>query len=118
MRPPSNKKNIIIIVAVIVIAALAFYYMSSSPSATDTGLQSNSANAVGASEIALLNQVEALRIDTTFFNDPAYKSLVDYSVAITPEAVGRPNPFAPVPGVPNPNATVTSGGAAAASPAR
>ena len=37
-------------------------------------------------------------LDPAIFKDPAYKSLVDYSITIPEENVGRQNPFAPLSG--------------------
>ena len=90
------------IVIVILVFTLVYFYMSGgSSSALDNSgtLSAGSAyGSVGSSELSLLNQVRSLKIDTALFKDPVFLSLQDYSVAIPTENVGRPNPFAPLPG--------------------
>ena len=46
--------------------------------------------------LSLLNQINSLKIDTSIFNSLVYRSLVDYSITIPEQNVGRPNPFAPI----------------------
>lgn len=100
-----NKTSIISVIVVLVLVVGYFYFMGGSP-AIDVGLlerQSDGVN-VGSKELSLLNEINSLKIDSTLFTDPAYRTLRDYSVAIPPQNVGRPNPFAPLPGVPRSNA--------------
>ena len=103
MKPSGISKNTIIIVVVVALIALAYFYFEGGSAPTTSGIESSNAS-IGQSELQLLNQVENLNIDTNFFTDKAYSSLIDYTVEIPREGVGRPNPFAPVPGVPNPQA--------------
>ena len=112
----SSHKSII--GAVVIFGALAlgyFYFSGNKPVATDSLLQANAtpeANVVSSRILNLLNQIRTLKIDTSIFKDPAYQSLVDYSVSIPPVDVGRPNPFAPIPGVidsTTPSSTVRAG---------
>lgn len=100
----SSKKSIISIVVVGVVLLVIYFYFtggstpSDSGSFDETGLP-NSAM-VGVNTLSLLNQIQSLRIDTSIFKDAAYKTLTDYSVIIPEVNVGRPNPFAPLPGEP------------------
>lgn len=98
---PISKKTIIFIIVILALGLVYFYFAGGEAPAA-TLLTGVGGGGVGATELSLLNQMKSLQIDTGFFKDPAYQSLVDYSVAITPQNVGRPNPFAPLPGVPNP----------------
>ena len=86
--------------AVIVIgAAVAYFYYSGSTSATPMALQATApTDAIGAQVFSLLGQIKTLQIDKTLFTDPGYQTLQDYSVSVPPQGVGRPNPFAPLPG--------------------
>ncbi len=106
---PISKKTIIFIIVILVLGLVYFYFAGGETPAT-TLLTGVGSGGVGAIELSLLNQMKSLQIDTSFFKDPAYQSLVDYSVAITPQSVGRPNPFAPLPGVPNPYGPETPSG--------
>ncbi len=99
----SSKKSVISIIVIIAIAVVAYFLYSGSktPDSVGTLTQSQAnpeAGAVSARILNLLNQIRSLKIDTSIFRDNAYQTLVDYSVAIPPVNVGRPNPFAPLPG--------------------
>jgi hypothetical protein len=99
MKKSSSKTLTIVIVVALVGAAVYFYYQGGVSSGSSSLLQTQSAGAdVGSAELDLLNQIRSLSIDSTFFSDPAFQSLQDYSVTIPTENVGRPNPFAPLPG--------------------
>lgn len=43
--------------------------------------------------IQTLNTLKSIDIDSEFFSNNAFRSLVDFSHELVPEAVGRPNPF-------------------------
>lgn len=45
---------------------------------------------------ALLAEMQDLRIDSAIFSDPRFAALIDWSVPISPQPVGRPNPFLPI----------------------
>jgi len=103
---PSSNKTTISVIAAIVIAAIAYFYYTGS-TATSTSLVASTNNAaVGSQVLDLLNQIQSLNIDASIFSDPGYKTLRDYSVPIPTVDVGRPNPFAPLPGF---STTGTSG---------
>mgnify|MGYP000375870775 CR=1 FL=1 len=55
---------------------------------------------IGQELIERMQVINAIKLRTEIFTDPVFLSLVDYSVEIAPEGVGRINPFAPVPGLP------------------
>jgi len=101
MKNNSSKKSWIIIGIIIVAAFLIYYfYLSGSGTSTDSGLlaQEPEVEVAAAQVLGLLNQINALNIDSTFFQNPAYQSLVDYTVPIPTLNVGRADPFAPIPG--------------------
>lgn len=97
-----NKSKIIIWVVVIVTLLIgAYFYFSSDASLPKTGnllAQDNSAVVVGGNILPLLKLIDSLVIDPSFFVDPVYLSLKDYTVNINPQNVGRADPFAPLPG--------------------
>ncbi|MEK7641888.1 MAG: hypothetical protein AAB365_02745 [Patescibacteria group bacterium] len=109
----SSKKSLIGIAVIFGALAIGYFYFAGGSESPASGslLQSQAnpeANAVSSRILSLLRQVGELEIDTSIFNEPAFQTLVDYSVAIPSVDVGRPNPFAPIPGVPSAPA---SGGA-------
>jgi hypothetical protein len=94
-----NKSTLIILIVLVVGAGIYFYTMGDRVPAGSSLLQGNSATLpdnVAAEVLALLNQIKSLEIDPTVFDEPVYQTLVDYSVPIPPQNVGRVNPFAPV----------------------
>ena len=104
----SSKGTVIVLIIIIIITLSLFFYFKGKP--TDNSISSlevlggqtdaDSAQAKVASDkvIILLNQINALKIDGAIFKSAVYKSLVDYTVAVPEQNVGRPNPFAPVGG--------------------
>lgn len=106
----SSKKSIIIVIVVALVAGVGYFYYSGSKGTDSASMTASTISAdtqaVGARILSLLNQIQNLKIDTTVFDDQKFKSLIDYTVAIPQQNVGRPNPFAPIPGVsPSSNAT-------------
>ena len=97
-----SKKSILIIIAIVVLALIAYFYFSGNSSTNTqsnlTETQSANTAVVGARVLNLLRQIKSLKIDTSLFTDRAYLNLLDYSVEIPEVPVGRPNPFAPLPG--------------------
>lgn len=103
----SSKKSWIIVIIIIAIAAGAYFYFQGGSAPEDDLLSvSPSSVLVGANVLSLLNQIQSIRIDTSVFSSPAYQSLVDYTVPIPTLNVGRPDPFAPIPGFALPVAPV------------
>ncbi|MEK7095331.1 MAG: hypothetical protein AAB895_01675 [Patescibacteria group bacterium] len=101
----SSKKSIIALVIVIILVALGYFYFSGEPTDESTSsLESENSLAAAASLadsakiIALLNQVNAINLDIDFFKSSAFTSLVDNTVVVPEQNVGRPNPFIAVPG--------------------
>jgi RsiW-degrading membrane proteinase PrsW (M82 family) len=102
-KSSSNKNTIIVGIVLVVILAGVWYFYSRGSSAPSTSQvvsstpDANSAtDAVGTNVLSILNSVSSIHIDSGFFSTPAYQSLVDYSIVVPPQAVGRNNPFAPV----------------------
>ncbi|HTK33384.1 MAG TPA: hypothetical protein VL335_02460 [Candidatus Paceibacterota bacterium] len=98
---PSASKSTIWMLLIIAAVVLGYYFFASNATPAATSLQStdNATAAVGVRVLNLLNQIQSLKIDTKLFQDTGYSTLVDYSVVIPPVNVGRPNPFAPIPGL-------------------
>lgn len=53
---------------------------------------------VGEDVLDLLQTLRSIKLDGSLFEDPAFRSLEDFSQELVPEPVGRENPFAPVGG--------------------
>lgn len=95
------KKTPAILVTIIAVAAIVYFFFLGGKAPTDALLQGEfgSASGVGSEELAILNQVRSLDIDPSIFQSAVYQTLIDYSVPIPAQPVGRVNPFAPLPGV-------------------
>jgi hypothetical protein len=103
-----NKKTlylIIIIAPVIILGAVYFYSKGGTVPAGVSSLisaPSMEASTIGNETLSLLNQVKSINIDSKFFQDGIFLSLVDITQPIPTVPVFRANPFAPVPGIPSP----------------
>ena len=96
MQKPNSSKTIIAVIAILIIAGGAYFYFSGTP--TDTGSliteeSSSDAALVGSRVLVLLNQINSLKIDSKFFTSEVYSSLVDHTVPIYEQNVGKSNPF-------------------------
>jgi hypothetical protein len=102
---------IVVLVIAAVIAVVAFTGRSSTSTApvtnTDSSLSSSAASKVAgvplqtttapASEFAtVLSTIKSITLNTSIFDDPAYKALRNYPIALGSDNRGRANPFAPV----------------------
>ncbi len=102
----SKSSIFIIILVVILIGIVGFYFYNSGksiPAGSALLKTPKTTNIVGAEDLALLRQVQSIKIDTAFFSTPAFQSLNDFTVNIPRANVSnRSNPFDPLPNVPNP----------------
>ncbi len=63
-------------------------------------------SATGAQVLALLNRLQNITLDDSIFKSPAFANLQDWTVTITPQQVGRSNPYLPAFGAPASSAKV------------
>ncbi|MEY2664852.1 MAG: hypothetical protein RIT04_660 [Candidatus Parcubacteria bacterium] len=111
----SNSKTFILLGILLVLGGVYYLYTSGNKTVSDAGLApgsdtgsidtsfatadvSDGSDLVTPDVLSILNKIRELRIDPAIFQDASYQSLVDFSIAIPPENVGRPNPFAPISG--------------------
>jgi len=99
-----TRNTIILLVALGVIVIIAgfviFNAMSNGP--TTGEVLSEDGEIPTADEVVFLNlasQISSIKFDASFFDDPRFMSLVDIRVAVVPEPIGRPDPFANVSGI-------------------
>lgn len=94
------KKNILVIVLVVAILSTGiiwYMYFGSTPSEPVTRVSEKEENEETRNLVSMLASLQSLRIDTAFFDDPIYKSLIDFSPTIEiPDNLGRANPFLPL----------------------
>jgi hypothetical protein len=93
-----GHKILLVVLAILVAAGVWFGLTSSSTSEGDSLLSSEVVSTGGPEQelVSTLLALRAVKLEGAIFSDPAFMSLKDYSTQIVPEAVGRPNPFAPL----------------------
>jgi hypothetical protein len=112
MQQQSPSKGTFIALILIVVVSLGIYfYYKGTPTDTGSSLTTTStvasvgAQAAASRVLILLNTISSLKIDGEIFKSPVYNSLVDYTITIPEQNVGRPNPFAPTGGASVPSST-------------
>lgn len=99
-QKPSKMPYVILAIIVFIAVIFYFYWTGNNTSENLTLQEISIANQeTGVRVLNLLNEISSLNIDGNFFSSPVYQTLRDYSVQIPPLPVGRPNPFATVPGL-------------------
>lgn len=63
---------------------------------SSNGLVTKTTNVLAAKFIRQVNLLNNIKLDDGIFEDPAFRSLVDWSRPIPDEPAGRNNPFAPL----------------------
>jgi hypothetical protein len=93
----SNTINLIILS--LIIAAGAYWYFFAG-TGNQAPLTQSSSGGTAQSEFPIpVSDLQSLSFDTSIFSDPRFTSLVDITIAVQPEPVGRSDPFAVIPGV-------------------
>jgi hypothetical protein len=94
----SKYKNIFLFILLFVIIAAGYAYFSGGDEG-DILVSSNPSGTVteaGRELLQLGATLRAIELDDSIFSDPAFQSLEDFGQELTPEPVGRQNPFAPL----------------------
>ncbi len=95
-----NSSTILTILATLILAAGAYWYFftgtGNQQPLTATGSNTNEAQARFQT---LIGELQSISFDTTIFSDPRFNALVDLTTPVSPEPTGRPDPFAPIPGI-------------------
>ena len=95
----AKYKNIIIIVVIIALGLIAYSFLRPKPTAEtllETTQRADSAQVLGDEITSAISQINSLKLDRGVLDDPIIKNLIDHSKPITPQDVGRKNPFAPI----------------------
>ncbi len=95
------------LIGVLIAAVLIFIYSLYSPGEKTQGnltvsqggivggMAQGTSSPSGESLQTLVN-LKSIKIDTSFFKSKSFQGLIDFSVQLEPEEVGRSNPFAPI----------------------
>ncbi len=94
-----DSNTTLLIVVTLIVAAGAYWYFftgtGNQPPLTTTAVE----NQAQTQFQVLVGQLQPISFSTDIFTDPRFTSLVDLATPITPEPVGRLDPFAPIAGV-------------------
>lgn len=97
----SNLRNIIIACAVIIGAFFGYSYFFGGDQNNGAALSVSTPSpesTVGRDLLIILANLQTLRLDDSVFRNPAFQALKNFRVELSPEPVGRENPFAPLSG--------------------
>lgn len=89
-----------LVIATLVVAAGAYWYFftgtGNEPPLLASGVPENQ---VQTKFKMLVSELQPIKFDTTIFSESRFRALVDLETSVTPEALGRLDPFAPISGV-------------------
>jgi len=91
-----KKIFIALLVAVLVFIGFQFFAGNSSPDGLTSQPVAGIVPEEGGDLISLLLELKSIKLDTSILQNPVFLTLQDFSIELSPEPVGRPNPFAPI----------------------
>lgn len=96
----SFRQNFLLGALILALLVTGYFWFSRAPRRSDVIIQSRGAlegNGPRDQFVVLLAALSSLKLDISFFQDPAFIGLVDHkSEVIVPAQRGRTNPFAPL----------------------
>ena len=94
-----DKNTLIALVVggVLTVAAVYMLFFKSTDTSA-TIVASTPTSAAESTFVNLIAELEPIGFNTSILSDPRFLSLQDIHTAVFPEAVGRKDPFAPLPG--------------------
>lgn len=95
------KNLLITIIALVLLGGAMYFYMTRDTGNEDlllVGVPSGDANlaVVDNDLLTTLRQLRGITLNDEIFKLDAWKTFVDFGKILTPEPIGRPNPFAPL----------------------
>ena len=97
MVSPNTQKIFVIIIVLLLMGFLAFQLITREAEVVDESMiELSSTEKAGQEILALVNKLNTVEIDQSFFRSNLFINLRDFSQAVFPEAKGRTNPFAVV----------------------
>jgi hypothetical protein len=92
-------KNILFVVSLGLLIVLAYAVFWKDDAIVVDEFTESEARVNDQEFLAKLKELQDLELDSPLFDDEEFLSLVDHTVQVVDEDAGRPNPFAPVPGL-------------------
>lgn len=94
-----KPNTIILIIATLIVAAGAYWYFFTGTGNEPPLTVISTENPAQVRFQTLMSQLRPIAFDTGIFDNSSFMALVDLATPITPETIGRLDPFASVPGV-------------------
>lgn len=94
-----KPNTIILIVATLVVAGGAYWYFFTGTGNEPPLTVGTADNQAQSRFQTLVSELRSISFNTDIFSEPSFMALVDLTTPVTPETIGRLDPFAPVPGV-------------------
>src|SRR3989344_5959626 len=102
MQEGTNTKKIVLAIVVILFVAFLLYFFlfrDTEPEMTfDEFGNPVAAQVVGKDLIDLLAELQSVTLNAAIFQSPLFLNLIDRGIELRAEPIGRPNPFANLPG--------------------
>jgi hypothetical protein len=100
----NNKVILLVLLIIVAFAGYSFVFKKDAPAGdssltVDSSVDGGGQSAIGKDLIITLSKLKSLALDDTFFRDPVFNNLNDFSVPIVPQEIGRDNPFSPISGL-------------------
>ncbi|MBY0110757.1 hypothetical protein K2Y00_02015 [Patescibacteria group bacterium] len=96
----ASRTNVIIIVLGIIVVLGALYMLFARGDSGDTVTEVTAPGSEAESAfLALTAEIGTISFNTGIFEDSRFRALRDIRTGIVPEVAGRPDPFAPLPGI-------------------
>ncbi len=99
MKKPSSNTIFLIVASLVVAGGLYWYFFTGSPESEGSLVTGFAQSQAQAQFETLIGELGPISFDLTILSDPRFNALVDLATPITPEPVGRKDPFAPISGV-------------------
>lgn len=92
-----HKMGILVVVVIVIAFVLYSIFFTGEEDEIITSETSEEASiVVGADLLGMLLELKSLTLDSSVFSNEIFRALVDYSVDLAPQPIGRDNPFAPI----------------------
>lgn len=92
------KNKIVILIGVVLMAFVGYYFYHRGSVPSDTALVSSTQGDVsqsGTELIALIADLDSIKLDKAIFDDATFKTFIDFSQPIPSQPKGGRNPFSP-----------------------
>jgi len=100
MNNNSRTNVILIVLGLIVVGGAAYMFMAKGDTEAVISESGTPGTEAESAFLALTAEIGSIEFKTSIFQDPRFAALRDIRTDILPEVTGRPDPFAPLQGLP------------------